>query len=507
MLFNSINFLVFFSVFYLIYTRVNLKIQNWLLLFGGIVFYSFWNYKMTFLLLFCIYFNFVAGIQLVKNQDAIKRKRILLFTIALNLGILFIFKYTVFVIQSFNDISRLANGSLKLSVIDIILPIGISFYTFHNISYIYDVYKEKIKPTHNLLTYAVYDLFFPLLLSGPIERAEKLIPQIEKERTITKEKFQSGLILVIWGIFKKVFVSDNLAPFVNMALYPDESIPKGLVYFVAAAFAFQVYADFSGYTDAARGMARMIGFELSLNFNLPLFKATNPSEFWKRWHISLSTWLRDYVYIPLGGNRNGIFYQNMNLMIVWILGGLWHGATYGYLIWGIYCGLQVVIYNVYAENKNKFFSVSPPKFLIGGLKKIRFPIRDFGNDKLDSLSNLSLYSNPFTQSLTTAISIFITFMLFGLGLLLFRVENPTHLMRLMDNMGGIYLNWVLIGKFIFYISPIIILDSLQVWHKDLEYFSSSKIHPALAYGIMTVFAIQFCLFSVFESKEFFYFQF
>jgi alginate O-acetyltransferase complex protein AlgI len=492
MLFNSINFLVFFSVFYLIYTKVNLKIQNWLLLFGGIVFYSFWNYKMTFLLLFCIYFNFIAGIQLVRNQDLIKRKRILLFTIALNLGILFIFKYTVFVIQSFNDISRLANGSLKLSVIDIILPIGISFYTFHNISYIYDVYKEKIKPTHNLLTYAVYDLFFPLLLSGPIERAERLIPQIEKEREITKEKFQSGLILVIWGIFKKVFVSDNLAPFVNMALYPDETIPKGLVYFVAAAFAFQVYADFSGYTDAARGMARMIGFELSLNFNLPLFKATNPSEFWKRWHISLSTWLRDYVYIPLGGNRNGIFYQNVNLMIVWILGGLWHGATYGYLIWGIYCGLQVVIYNVYAEMKNKHFANTSP---------------DSNNNIAKAEEKIISVYLRLRGSIFNLISIFITFMLFGLGLLLFRVENPTHLMRLMDNMGGIYLNWVLICKFLFYISPIIILDSLQVWHKDLEYFSSSKIHPALAYGIMTVFAIQFCLFSVFESKEFFYFQF
>ncbi len=466
---------------------------------------------MTFLLLFCIYFNFIAGIRLAKNQDLIRRKRILLFTIALNLGILFIFKYTVFVIQSFNDISRLADGSLKLSVIDIILPIGISFYTFHNISYIYDVYKGKIQPTYNLLTYAVYDLFFPLLLSGPIERAERLIPQIEKEREITKEKFQSGLILVLWGIFKKVFVSDNLAPFVNMALYPDETIPKGLVYFVAAAFAFQVYADFSGYTDAARGMARMIGFELSLNFNLPLFKATNPSEFWKRWHISLSTWLRDYVYIPLGGNRNGIFYQNMNLMIVWILGGLWHGATYGYLIWGIYCGLQVVIYNIYAEMKAKYFrktiynEVDIKNVISSGSREIltkkRLPLFVV-LDKLElTFINYSL------KGFIKIISIFITFMLFGLGLLLFRVENPTHLMRLIDNMAGIYLNWVLICKFLFYISPILILDSLQVWHKDLEYFSSSKIHPVIAYGILTLSAIQFCLFSVFESKEFFYFQF
>ncbi len=474
---------------------------------------------MTFLLLFCIYFNFIAGIQLVETKPFVRRKRILLITIALNLGILFIFKYTVFVIQSFNDISRLANGALKLSVIDIILPIGISFYTFHNISYIYDVYKEKILPTRNLLTYAVYDLFFPLLLSGPIERAERLIPQIEKERTITKEKFQSGLILVIWGIFKKVFVSDNLAPFVNMALDPKESIPPGLVYFVAAAFAFQVYADFSGYTDAARGMARMIGFELSLNFNLPLFKATNPSEFWKRWHISLSTWLRDYVYIPLGGNRNGIFYQNMNLMIVWILGGLWHGATYGYLIWGIYCGLQVVIYNVYAEAKNKYFgkAVYNEVDIKNVISSISTPLDINFSREILIKKRLSLFVvldkleltfiNYSLKGFIKIISIFITFMLFGLGLLLFRVENPTHLMRLIDNMSEIYLNWVLIGKFLFYISPVLILDSLQVGHKDLEYFSSSKIHPFLAYGILTLFAIQFCLFSVFESKEFFYFQF
>jgi D-alanyl-lipoteichoic acid acyltransferase DltB (MBOAT superfamily) len=188
----------------------------------------------------------------------------------------------------------------------------------------------------------------------------------------------------------------------------------------------------------------------------------------------------------------------MNLMIVWILGGLWHGATYGYLIWGIYCGLQVVIYNVYAENKNKLFPVN---------NVISNQIKTNNVEPPQSFVSQSIRGNPFIQSLATAISVFITFMLFGLGLLLFRVENPTHLMRLMDNTGGIYLNWVLIGKFLFYISPIIILDSLQVWHKDLEYFSSSKIHPALAYGIMTVFAIQFCLFSVFESKEFFYFQF
>ncbi len=449
---------------------------------------------MTFLLLFCIYFNFLAGIQLEKISSEFKRKRVLVLTIILNLVILFIFKYTVFVIQSFNDLSGLAGGNLKITLIDIILPIGISFYTFHNISYIYDVYKQKIKPTKNLLTYAVYDLFFPLLLSGPIERAEKLIPQIENKRTLTSEKFQSGLILVLWGIFKKVFVSDNLAPFVNLALDPKESIPPGLVYFVAAAFAFQVYSDFSGYTDAARGMARMIGFELSLNFNLP-FISTNPSEFWKRWHISLSTWLRDYVYIPLGGNRNGIWGQNRNLMIVWILGGLWHGATYGYLIWGVYCGLQVVIYNMYAEIKTKYFHSA--NSISAGIQT--------QNSKNPLISVSQRLCGK--SLLTTAVSIFTTFMLFGLGLLLFRVENPTHLMRLIDNMNGIYLNWVLIGKILFYISPVLILDSLQVWSKDLEYFSSSKISPVLAYGLLLLFSIQFCLFSVFESKEFFYFQF
>ncbi|MCE9501440.1 MAG: MBOAT family protein, partial [Leptospira sp.] len=246
---------------------------------------------MIFLLLGCILFNYFAGLALHRQQ---KRKLIFVIGIIVNLSVLILFKYTVFFIKSFNDISAYFETPGKLHMLDIILPVGISFYTFHNISYLFDIYREKIVPTKNIVTFSVYDLFFPLLLSGPIERPDSLIPQIESERKMNMEDAVSGTILFAWGIFKKVFVADNLSPFVNKALDPSSDIPPGIIYFVAPAFAFQVYADFSGYTDAARGMARIMGFRLSLNFNLP-FLSSNPVEFWKRWHISLSSWLRDYL--------------------------------------------------------------------------------------------------------------------------------------------------------------------------------------------------------------------
>ena len=469
MLFNSLNFVIFFLLFISIYFFLNYRRQNILLLICGIIFYSFWNWKMIFLLLGCIGFNYFVGLSIYKRkQDRI----IFIAGIIVNLAILGIFKYTVFFIKSFNDFSSYLAFPNRIPVLEIILPVGISFYTFHNISYLFDIYRQKIKPTENLITFSVYDLFFPLLLSGPIERPDSLIPQIESERKVNSDEIKSGVILIAWGIFKKIFVADNLSPFVNKALDPTTEIPSGIIYFVAPAFAFQVYADFSGYTDAARGMARIIGFRLSLNFNLP-FLASNPAEFWKRWHISLSSWLRDYLYIPLGGNRVGLFRQSINLMIVWILGGLWHGPTYGYMIWGAYCGAQIVVYNIVKE----YFS------------------------------ELQISFSWIFDSTFHFFGIVITFTLFAFGLLLFRVENQDHLIRIFRNLSGFYLNPVLVLKFLFFISPILIVQFMQVRKKELEIFSFSKLNPVFVTGIVLIFGFQFCLFSVFESKEFFYFQF
>jgi D-alanyl-lipoteichoic acid acyltransferase DltB (MBOAT superfamily) len=419
-------------------------------------------------LLFCIIFNFYAGKFLVIENLKNHHKKIFISSIILNLSILIFFKYIIFFSQTANDLFTILKMEKRIPVLDILLPVGISFYTFHNISYLSDIYKKKIQPTQSIISFSIYDLFFPLLLSGPIERAEKLLPQIENERVIHSENFQSGFLLFCYGIFKKVFISDNIASFVNMGLEPTRVIPDGLVYYLAFAFAFQVYSDFSGYTDSARGLARMMGFELSLNFNLP-FISKNPVEFWTRWHISLSTWLRDYVYIPLGGNRNGFIKQNLNIMIVWLLGGLWHGATYGYLIWGLYCGFQIVFYNLWVKIKDSF-----------------------------SLNLDFKFFNYF--------SVLLTFFLFGFGLLLFRVENKDHLLRLWNNASLFYWNINLILKLIFFISPILIIESIQIIKKDLNIFQTKNLNLKF-YFLSFLFCIQFLLFSSFEAKEFFYFQF
>nr|OCA01021.1 Membrane-bound O-acyltransferase family MBOAT [Leptospira interrogans serovar Copenhageni/Icterohaemorrhagiae] len=314
--------------------------------FGGLFFYGYWKPEMVLLLFFCISFNFAGGIWLGKTSAGIYGKRIFVFFNCFESGNSDLFLSIFFFFLSvWNDSLGVLFPFSILPIPEILLPIGISFYTFHNISYLSDIRSGKIVPCSNFIRFGVYDLFFPLLLAGPIERPDSLLPQIEKERVVDQNDFVSGAILFFWGIFKKVFVGDHLLFFTNKVMEPGMSLPSGMIFWIAFSFAFQVYADFSGYTDGARGLAKMLGFKLSLNFNFP-FISSNPSEFWKRWHISLSTWLRDYLYIPLGGNRISLFRQNVNLMIVWILGGLWHGATYGYLVWGFYCGLQVVLYNI-----------------------------------------------------------------------------------------------------------------------------------------------------------------
>ncbi|MBE7412131.1 MAG: MBOAT family protein [Leptospiraceae bacterium] len=469
MLFNSVHFLIFFIILYVAYISAKCRIQNILLLVGGWIFYSFWDVKMSFLLLFSIIFNFYLG---KKISISNVKKHFLVFGIVVNLLILIIFKYTLFLSHVFNDVFLAIGQAKPIPILSIVLPVGISFYTFHNISYIVDVYKNRILPTNSIITFSIYDLFFPLLLAGPIERAENLIPQIEEERKLNFYNFYSGGILFVWGIFKKVFVADNLSGFVNASLDPNNQIPEGMIYYSAFCFAFQVYADFSGYTDAARGLAKMMGFRLSHNFLIP-FISSNPSEFWKRWHISLSTWLRDYLYIPLGGNRIGLFRQNINLIIVWVIGGLWHGATYGYLIWGFYCGIQIVLYNLLFRYASTYFKSIP----------------------------------NFVQKFTKYVGVFLTFWLFALGLLLFRVENLFHLERILTNLSGIYFSLSLFLKIIFFISPIIVVQSFQLYKKEMEILNFKSLHPLVLISLIILFSVQFSLFGVFEHREFFYFQF
>lgn len=473
MLFNSLNFLVFFFIFYVIYLRLGTLGQNRLLFFGGLFFYGFWKPEMVLLLLFCIAFNYAGGIRL-GNLEGRDRSRFFTFLISLNLGILIFFKYILFLLSIWNDTLGVVLPKSAVALPEILLPVGISFYTFHNISYLSDIRSGKILPCKNFIRFGVYDLFFPLLLAGPIERPDSLLPQIETERRITSEGFLSGAVLFLWGIFKKVFIGDHLLLFTGKAMEAGMQLPPGMILWIAFCFAFQVYADFSGYTDAARGLAKMMGFRLSLNFNFP-FISSSPSEFWKRWHISLSTWLRDYLYIPLGGNRVSVFRQNVNLMIVWVLGGLWHGATYGYLVWGCYCGLQVVGYNLFQKYVLRFVS--------SNILILEWTLKLFG--------------------------VLLTFWMFALGLLLFQVRSPGELWVLVLNaIGGGYWNPIFALKLFFLLSPLILVEPWMILSSGTDSFLErivSRPHRwiPLSFGV----AVLFFLFGVFEKKEFFYFQF
>ncbi|EMY76289.1 membrane-bound O-acyltransferase family MBOAT [Leptospira weilii serovar Ranarum str. ICFT] len=486
MLFNSLNFLLFFIGFCLIYFRLGLTGQNRLLFFGGLFFYGFWKPTMVLLLLFCIAFNFAGGIWLGRTSSQSRQKNIFAFLIVLNLGILIFFKYILFLLSVWNDTLGILFPYSILPVPEILLPVGISFYTFHNISYLSDIRSGKILPCSNFIRFGVYDLFFPLLLAGPIERPDSLLPQIESERVVSRvlprvvprvlpeNGFVSGAVLFFWGIFKKVFIGDHLLLFTGKAMEPGIQLPTGTVFWIAFCFAFQVYADFSGYTDAARGLAKMLRFRLTLNFNFP-FISSSPSEFWKRWHISLSTWLRDYLYIPLGGNRVSLFRQNLNLMIVWILGGLWHGATYGYLVWGFYCGLQVVVYNL---------------------------IRKYVLDLIPE--NIRIF-----QYFIKLMGIFSTFWMFALGLLLFQVRSPGELLALILNaVGGVYWNPVFAAKLFFLLLPLIVVETWMILSGGTDLFLEKIVSKPLRYVSLSFgVGILFCLFGVFEKKEFFYFQF
>jgi len=262
---------------------------------------------------------------------------VLVASLSTNLGLLAFFKYYNFFVESLTGLLATAGLDATGWRLDLVLPVGISFYTFQTLSYTLDVYRGRLEPTRDPLDFALFVAFFPQLVAGPIERAKRLLPQIQRPRRIGAAAVDSALFLIAWGLWKKVVVADNLAAIVDPVFAGSADVSAAMAYLAVVAFAFQIYCDFSGYTDIARGLARLLGFELMLNFNLPYF-ARNPSDFWRRWHISLSTWLRDYLYISLGGNRGPSWFVYRNLMLTMVLGGLWHGASWNFVWWGVYHG-------------------------------------------------------------------------------------------------------------------------------------------------------------------------
>ncbi len=343
MVFNSLQFVWFFIVVYAAYRLLPHRAQNWLLLVASYYFYAAWDWRFLGLLIASTLVDFTCGLWLGRSRSPATRKALLCLSLGFNLLLLGFFKYFNFFADSLQAMVGALGGQLDFVTVRILLPVGISFYTFVTMSYVIDVYRRDISPTRNLLDFAVFVAYFPHLVAGPILRASRLLSQIASPRHVTREQMRDGLWLIGWGFFQKIFVADNLASVANMVFDPGAHLTGVNVLLGTYAFAFQIYGDFAGYSNIARGTSKLMGIELIENFRFPYLVRT-PQDFWRNWHISLSTWLRDYLYIPLGGNRGSAARTRRNVLITMVLGGLWHGAAWTFVLWGTYHGLLLIAY-------------------------------------------------------------------------------------------------------------------------------------------------------------------
>ena len=336
MLFNSLGFALFFPVVFILYWFVaknNLKAQNFILLISSYFFYACWDYRFLFLLIFSTFLDYYTGLKIYESTTRRTKRIWLLISVAVNLGFLGFFKYYNFFVKSFAEVMNSVGFKPDIWTLHIILPVGISFYTFHGMSYVFDIYNDKVVPRKNFVNYSVFVSYFPLLVAGPIERATHLLPQVESPRKFEYSKAVDGMRQILWGLFKKIVIADNCATYVNMIFdnYQDQS--GSTLVLGALFFAFQIYGDFSGYSDIALGTSRLLGIELLRNFAYPYF-SRDIAEFWRRWHMSLSSWFRDYLYIPLGGSKGGTWPKVRNTFIIFIVSGFWHGANWTFMAWG-----------------------------------------------------------------------------------------------------------------------------------------------------------------------------
>tara|TARA_R110000787_G_C13422016_1_gene444939 strand:+ start:243 stop:1682 length:1440 start_codon:yes stop_codon:yes gene_type:complete len=336
MLFNSIDFAIFLPIVFILYwfaTDKNLKLQNFLIVVASYLFYSWWDWRFLSLILFSTLIDYSIGIRLSKEENISKRKILLWISILVNLGFLGFFKYYNFFLDNFITAFSLFGSPINVQGLNIVLPVGISFYTFQTLSYTIDVYKRKLKPTKDFIAFTAFVSFFPQLVAGPIERATNLLPQFYKKRVFEYHRAVDGLRQILWGLFKKIVIADNSAQIANEIFNNSTDYSGSTLVLGAFFFTFQIYGDFSGYSDIAIGTSRLFGFNLKQNFAFPYF-SRDIAEFWRRWHISLSTWFRDYLYIPLGGSRGGTWMKLRNTFVIFIVSGFWHGANWTFIVWG-----------------------------------------------------------------------------------------------------------------------------------------------------------------------------
>ncbi len=479
MLFNSLEFIFFFPLVVALYFIINPKYRWILLLVASYYFYMCWSYKYIILIAFSTVIDYLAAIMISRAKKKSSRISFLMFSLTTNLGLLFFFKYWGFFGETANYFFDRFNIFYQVPIYDYLLPVGISFYTFQTLSYTIDVYKGQCKPEYNFGKFALYVSFFPQLVAGPIERSSNLLPQFHKTFTFNYERIKSGILLMCWGFFKKVVIADRLAEYVNL-VYNDIDHYHGLPVILATVFfAFQIYCDFSGYSDIAIGSARIMGYDLMTNFRRP-YLAANIQDFWRRWHISLSTWFRDYVYIPLGGSRVAKWRWHFNLFLTFLISGLWHGAEWTFIIWGALHGIYLVFANI-TKDQRKWVN-----------------------------SGLGLTKHPLLHHL---LQVALTFILVLFGWVFFRANNTADAITVLQNMftwnaagtinlfripSDLYIALSAIGLLFF----IEILEERMQLYEKLTLLTRPYKWLILILLILTIFVL-----GMWEAQDFLYFQF
>jgi alginate O-acetyltransferase complex protein AlgI len=379
MLFNSIDFAIFLPIVFILYwfaTNNNLKLQNFLIVAASYLFYGWWDWRFLSLILFSTVVDYTVGRKLRIEENQTKRKILLWTSILVNLGFLGFFKYYNFFLDNFITAFSFFGSEIKANSLNIILPVGISFYTFQTLSYTIDVYKRKLEPTKDFIAFSAFVSFFPQLVAGPIERATHLLPQFYKKRTFDYSKSVDGMRQILWGLFKKIVIADNCAEFANQIFNNSADLNGSTLVLGAIFFTFQIYGDFSGYSDIAIGTSRLFGFDLMQNFNFPYF-SRDIAEFWRRWHISLSTWFRDYLYIPLGGSIGGTWMKVRNTFIIFIVSGFWHGANWTFIVWGALNAVYFLPLLLTNNNRNNLETVAQGKFF-PSIRELSLMLLTFG---------------------------------------------------------------------------------------------------------------------------------
>ena len=371
MFFNSLHFAVFLPIIFILYWFVFNKNKSWqnsLLIIASYYFYACWDWRFLFLLVFSTLLDYFSGIQIEKSKSVKESKFWFWLSIIINLGFLGIFKYYNFFATSFTELIHGFGFQVNPLLIKVILPVGISFYTFHGLSYVIDIYYKRIKAETNFIDYSLFVSYFPLLVAGPIERATHLLPQVKVKREFNFEKAKEGVHQIIWGLVKKVVIADSCALYANEVFNHQEQMNSLSLLLGAIYFAFQIYGDFSGYSDIALGTSKLFGIDLLKNFNFPYF-SRDIAEFWRRWHISLSSWFRDYLYIPLGGSKGGKWMQVRNTFVIFLVSGFWHGANWTFIAWGLLNAIYFLPLLLLNRNRNNLEDIYF-KWNFNGLKTL-----------------------------------------------------------------------------------------------------------------------------------------